>query len=88
MSHTIGLYEGLTRQGEIELDTMFVMEPADYICRPEGVITLDEAKQIAKVLRREPDVQSGTVGKYEWREERHFWQVSESHCSTVAEPKF
>jgi hypothetical protein len=77
MSHTIGLYDGLTRQGGIELDTVFVMEPADYTCGPEGVITLNEVKQIAKVLRREPEVQYGTVGRYEWHKEHQSGQVGE-----------
>jgi hypothetical protein len=69
MSCTIGLYEGSTRHGEIELDTLFVMAPADYTCEPSGVITDDEVRQIAKALRRTPDIRAGVVGKYAWREE-------------------
>jgi hypothetical protein len=68
MSNTIGLYQGLTRQGEVEFDTVFVMEPADYVCKPKGVVTYDEVAQIAKVLRRE-GTHAGVVGKYEWHEE-------------------
>jgi hypothetical protein len=69
MSYKIGLYEGSTRQGEIELDTLFVMEPADYTCKPRDAISDDEVRQIAKVLRRAPDVHAGVVGRYDWREE-------------------
>ncbi len=69
MSYTIGLYEGSTRQGKIELDTLFVMEPADYLCEPTGVLTDDEVRQIAKSLRRAPDIRAGVIGRYDWREE-------------------
>ena len=69
MTYTIGLYRGSTRQGKLELDTLFVMEPADYICEPTGVLTDDEVRQIAKVLRRAPDIRAGVIGGYDWREE-------------------
>jgi len=46
MSYTIGLYEGSTRQGKIELDTLFVMEPADYTASQE-VPDDDEVRQIS-----------------------------------------
>jgi hypothetical protein len=70
MSCTIGLYDGSLRHGEIELNTLFVMESADYTCKPSGVVTDDEVRQIAKALRREPDIHAGVVGIYDWREER------------------
>jgi hypothetical protein len=70
MSYRIGLYEGSIRQGKIELDTLFVMERADYVCEPRGVLTDEEVRQIAKVLRRAPDIRAGTVGRYDWREEQ------------------
>lgn len=69
MSYTIGLYEGSTWRGKVELDTFFVMEPADYTCEPRGVLTNDEVCQIAKVLRRAADIAAGVVGRYDWREE-------------------
>jgi hypothetical protein len=71
MGYTIGLYQDSTRQGEITLDTLFVMEPADYTCEPKDVISHDEAGRIAKTLRREPEICSGVVGPYEWRAEHH-----------------
>jgi hypothetical protein len=70
MSYRIGLYEGSTRQGKIELDTLFVMERADYVCEPRGVLTDEEVRQIAKTLRRAPDIHAGVVGRYDWREEQ------------------
>ncbi len=42
MSLRIGLYHDSTRYGEVELDTVFVMEPADYTCEPKGVVTYEE----------------------------------------------
>lgn len=62
----IGLYHNSTRHGEVALDTVFVMEPADYACEPKGVVTDDEVRQIAKVLRRAPDTKSGVVGEFAW----------------------
>jgi hypothetical protein len=66
MSLRIGLYHDSTRYGEVELDTVFVMEPADYICEPKGVVTYEEVQQIAKVLRRSPDIETGVVGEFAW----------------------
>ena len=69
MSLRIGLYHDLTRHGGVELDTVFVMEPADYTCEPKGVVTYEEVRQIAKVLRRAPDLETGVVGKLAWCKE-------------------
>ena len=66
MSQIIGLYHDSTRYGELELDTVFVMEPADYTCEPKGVVTYEEVRQIAKVLRRSPDIATGVVGEFAW----------------------
>ena len=35
----VGLYHDLTRHGGVELDTVFVMVPADYTCEPKGIVT-------------------------------------------------
>ena len=69
MSFRIGLYHGLIRRGGIELDSVFVMAPADYTCEPKDIVTYDEVRQIAKVLRREPKNHAGVIGNYNWREE-------------------
>lgn len=66
MNLRIGLYHGSTRYGEVELGTVFVMEPADYTCEPKGVVTCEEVQQIAKVLRRSPDIETGVVGEFAW----------------------
>ena len=69
MSQRIGLYHNSTWYGNIDLETIFVMEPADYTCEPLGVVTHEEVRQIAKVLRREPKNHAGVVGNFNWREE-------------------
>jgi hypothetical protein len=69
MSQRIGLYHDSTRQGEVDLDTIFVMVPADYTCQPKGLVTHDEVRQIAKVLRRGQDIEVGVVGNFEWCKE-------------------
>jgi hypothetical protein len=61
MSLKIGLYHDSIRYGEVELDSLFVMEPADYTCEPKGVVTCDEVTQIAKVLRRTPQIETGVA---------------------------
>ncbi len=66
MSLRIGIYHNSTRHGQVELDSLFVMEPADYTCEPKGVVTYEEVRQIAKVLRRAPDIETGVVGEFTW----------------------
>ena len=48
---------------------MFVMVPADYTCEPIGIVNHDEVIQIAKVLRRAPDIETGVVGEFAWCKE-------------------
>jgi hypothetical protein len=81
MSYTIGLYEGSTRRGELELGTLFVMEPADYTCKPRDALTDDEVRQIAKVLRRAQGIHAGVVGRYDWREEHPSGTMCPDFCS-------
>ena len=69
MSLKFGFYHDLTRRGGVELDTVFVMVPADYTCEPTGIVSHDEVTQIAKVLRRAPDIETGVVGTFAWCKE-------------------
>jgi hypothetical protein len=66
MSLKIGLYRESIWHGELELDSVFVMEPADYNCEPKGVVTYEEVRRIAKVLRRTPGIETGVIGKFAW----------------------
>ena len=69
MSHKIGLYCDSIRCGQIELDSLFVMGPADYTCNPQGVVSGDDVRQIARVSRRVPEIPIGVIGRYDWRAE-------------------
>jgi hypothetical protein len=69
MSYRIGLYHDSTLYGEIELESLFVMGPADYTCRPQDVVSCDQVQQIAKVLRRAPEMPTGVIGPYDWRQQ-------------------
>lgn len=66
MNLKIDLYNDSTACGKIELDSIFVMEPADYTCEPKDVVTYEQVRQIAGVLRRVPGKASGVVGKFAW----------------------
>jgi hypothetical protein len=63
------LYHEAIWCGQVELDTVFVMEPADYTCEPKGLVSYEEVTQIAKVLRRTPGIETGVVGKFAWYRE-------------------
>ena len=65
----IGLFHNSTRYGEVTFATVFVMEPADYTCEPTGVVTHEEVRQIATVLRRSPHIEIGVVGEFAWCKE-------------------
>jgi hypothetical protein len=69
MSYLINLYHDSTLFGEIELESLFVMGPADYTCRPQEVVSCQQVQQIAKVLRRWPDTTTGVIGPYDWRQQ-------------------
>jgi hypothetical protein len=43
--------------------------PSDYDCKPEGVLSHDQAEHVSWQLRRTPTVCQGAVGKYVWRQE-------------------
>jgi hypothetical protein len=66
MSLKIGLYHDSVWSGEVELDSIFVMEPADYTCQSEDAVTFEEVRQIAKMLRRVSGIETGVVGSYNW----------------------
>ena len=71
MSHIIGLYQDSALYGQIELDSLFVMGPADYTCQPKTSRQREQVQQIAKALRRSPEIHAGVIGRYDWREERN-----------------
>lgn len=54
--------------GRVEFFTLLVSKECDYRCSPENVLTFDEVKQICEKLRQLPQINSGKVGRYIWRE--------------------
>ena len=42
------------------------MGPADYTCNPQGVVSGDDVRQIARVPRRVPEIPIGVIGRYDW----------------------
>ena len=69
MSMRIGLYHDSTLFGEVVLDSVFVMESADYTCEPTGVISYEDVRRIAKVLRHTPNIETGKIGEFAWCKE-------------------
>ncbi len=60
---------GVELKGWVEFSRLlFVEQAGNCTCSPFGVLTLEELKDLADQLRRLPQVNSGTVGKYHWRE--------------------
>jgi hypothetical protein len=66
MGVRIGVYHEEICYGQIELDSVFVIKPADYTCEPKGLVSYDEVRQIAKVLRRASGITTGVVGQFAW----------------------
>jgi hypothetical protein len=69
MSFSVGLYRDFARKGAITFRTVPASHPSDYDCKPEGVLSHDQAEHVSWQLRRTPAVCQGAVGKYIWRQE-------------------
>jgi hypothetical protein len=69
MSFSVGLYRDFARKGGITFSTVPASHPSDYDCKPEGVLSHDQAEHVSWQLRRTPTVCQGAVGKYVWRQE-------------------
>ena len=69
MSFSVGLYRDFVRKGGITFRTVPASHPFDYACKPEGVLSHDQAEHVSWQLRRRPVVCQGAVGKYVWRQE-------------------
>jgi hypothetical protein len=69
MNFSVGLYRDLARKGGTTFVTLSATQPCDYDCKPEGVLSHDQAEHVSWQLRRTPTVCQGAVGKYVWRQE-------------------
>ncbi len=69
MSFTVGLYRDFARQGRVIFRTLPATKLSDYVSKPGGILSPDEAEYLSRQLRRTPTVCQGVVGKYVWRQE-------------------
>ena len=69
MSFSVGLYRDFARMGGLTFSTLPATQSADYVSKPEGILSRDEAEHVSWQLRRTPVVCQGAVGKYVWRQE-------------------
>jgi hypothetical protein len=56
MSFSVGLYHDFARKGEVTFQTVPASYPSDYSCKPEGVVSHDQAEHVSWQLRRTPIV--------------------------------
>ena len=69
MSFSVGFYHDFAQKGGIPFRTVPASHASDYDCKPEGVLSHDQAEHVSWQLRRTPTVCQGAVGKYVWRQE-------------------
>jgi len=69
MGFSVGLYRDSGRKGGLTFSTLPATKSSDYVSKPEGILSRDEAEHVSWQLRRTPVVCQGAVGKYVWRQE-------------------
>jgi hypothetical protein len=69
MSFSVGLYRDFARKGGMTFSTLPATHSSDYVSKPEGMLSRDEAEHVSWQLRRTPVTYQGAVGKYVWRQE-------------------
>lgn len=69
MSFSVGLYHDFSRKGGIAFTTLPAKQSSDYVSRPDGVLSHDQAEHVSWQLRRTPVISQGVVGEYVWRQE-------------------
>jgi hypothetical protein len=69
MSFSVGLYRDFARKGGVTFTTLPATQSSDYVSKPKGMLSRDEAEHVSELLRRTPVICQGVVGKYIWRQE-------------------
>jgi hypothetical protein len=69
MRFSVGLYRDFVRKGGITFSTLPATRSADYVSKPDGILSRDEVEHVSWQLRRTPAICQGAVGKYIWRPE-------------------
>ena len=70
MSFSVGLYRDFARQGRIIFRIVPAIHPSDYVSKPGGVLSHDQAEYVSRQLGRTPAICRGVVGKYTWQQEK------------------
>jgi hypothetical protein len=63
MSFSVGLYRDFARQGRITFHTLPATQSSDYVSKPNGVLSRDEAEHVSRQLLQTPVICRGVVGK-------------------------
>ncbi len=69
MSFSVGLYRDFARQGGLTFNTLPATQSSDYVSKPEGVLSPDEAEHVSRQLLVRPVICQGVVGECVWRQE-------------------
>jgi hypothetical protein len=69
MNFSVGLYREFARKGRITFSTLPATHSSDYVSKPKGILSPDQAEHVSWELRRTPVICRGAVGKYVWRQE-------------------
>lgn len=71
MAHKVALYSrgGISPVGHVEFFTLLIQKGSDYLCDPPGILTPEQVGEISQTMRQLPQIQRGTVGEYEWKEQ-------------------
>ena len=69
MSFAVGLYHDLVRKGRVKFRTVPATHSFDYVSKPDGILSQDEAEYVSRQLLRTPVICRGVVGEYVWRQE-------------------
>ena len=60
MSFSVGLYRDFARQGRITFRIVPAIHPSDYVSKPDGILSQDEAEYVSRQLGRTPGDLSGS----------------------------
>jgi hypothetical protein len=69
MSFSVGLYHDFARKGGVKFHTVPATQSSDYVSKPDGILSQDEAEHVSRQLLRTPVICRGVVGEYLWRQE-------------------
>ena len=69
MDFSVGLYRDFARKGALTFYTVPATHSSDYVSKPEGILSRDEAEYVSRLIGRTPVIYQGVVGKYVWRQE-------------------